>query len=77
MRTIPSTDLHVVEWSHSQNALHIQPLDKSLRTARERFSANEAAPNDFAVVFVGEKEEAHKIAEQLRPLLRNREAMPV
>ena len=77
MRTIPSTDLHVLEWSQSQNALHIQPLEKSLRAARERFSINKAAQDDYAIVFIGDKDEVHRMAEQIRPLLRNREAMPV
>lgn len=75
MRTIPETGLFVLEWSQSQNALHIQTLDKTLRAARERFSVNKAAPNDFTIVFIGEEDEVHKMAEQIRPLLRSREEL--
>lgn len=75
MRTIPTTGLYVLEWSQSQNALHIQPLEKSMRAARERFSVNKAAPNDFAIVFLGDEDEVNQMAEQIRPLLRSREAL--
>lgn len=75
MRTIPTTGLYVLEWSQSQNALHIQPLDKSLRDARERFSVNKAAPNDFTILFLGEQDEVQKMAESIRPLLHSREEL--
>lgn len=77
MRTPPTTGLYVLEWSQSQNALHIQPLEKTLRAARERFSVNKPAPNDFTIVFLGEEDEVHKMAEQIRPLLRSREELRV
>lgn len=75
MRTIPTTGLYVLEWSQSQNALHIQPLDKSLRDARERFSVNNAAPNDYTILFLGEHEEVQQMAESIRPLLLSREEL--
>ena len=74
MRTAPTTGLYVVEWSKQQNALHVQTMDKATKDALNRFLANETTSGDYVVVYVGDEEKAHFVANQLRPYLASREA---
>ncbi|UXC37337.1 hypothetical protein [Cupriavidus gilardii] len=71
-REVPTTGLYVVEWSKSQCQLHVQPLELFLRRSRARFVADDAPPNDYEIVHVGDRKSADLVADQMRPIVAER-----
>lgn len=63
-------DLHVLEWSKRQNAFHIQALVHTVTRNQMAFVDNRT--HDFLVLFVGEKEACHQMADNWRNRLRER-----
>ena len=62
----------VLEWSQSTNNFHIQPLEYTLAGNQERFLAD-VAPNDYHVIFVGEKDACHRMADNNRQKIHERD----
>lgn len=67
---MPSTQ-YALEWSKKQNAFHIHPLDAALHAAKTTFWID--GDNDYRIIHVGEKEECHKLADECRVILIERQ----
>lgn len=61
-------------WSCSQNALHIEPLERLLSLNRESYRDNE--PVYYAPIAIGSLAEMQAAAENIRPTLIQRERAP-
>ena len=66
--------LWVLEWSQSQNALHIQPLEKTLAFNRRLYANDTKCINDYRVLHVGSRDECEAMANSCRQTLRARES---
>jgi hypothetical protein len=64
---------HALLWSHAQNALHIEPLERTLSLNRESYRDNE--PVRYAPIAVGTLEEMQATAESIRATLAGRETV--
>lgn len=66
------TDLYVLEWSQSTNNFHIQPLANVCAANQMAFIEDKRRP-DYHILFVGEKESVHRMADQWRDRVSERE----
>ena len=66
--------LWALEWSQSQNAFHIQPLDKTLAFNRRLYVEGKRCLNDYRVIHVGMRAECEAMANSCRQTLRARES---
>jgi len=64
-------DQHVLLWSCSQNALHVEPVERMLELNRQACACNRAG--DYRPLAMGTRAEAEAAAEKLRPHLIRRE----
>jgi len=64
-------ELWVLEWSQKTNNFHIQKLKYTLANNQLGFMENRPL-NDYHVLFVGEKEACHQMAENQRSKLKDR-----
>lgn len=55
-------DKYVLEWSASQRAFHIQPLEDSLEANRRRFSQRPVCPYDWVPMFIGSYDACEVVA---------------
>lgn len=61
---------YALEWSKSQNCFHVQKLQYALNAATANFYNDN--DNDYKIIFVGEKDECHDVADDLRFVLLER-----
>ncbi|WP_422846888.1 hypothetical protein ACOYR4_13015 [Acidovorax sp. M14] len=66
-----STETHALLWSKKSNCFHIEPLPATVNNGLRFFRSN--STNDYLVIGVGSRDECGKKADELRPLLRERE----
>lgn len=72
-RSVPSPDrlaMHVLLWSQSQCALHIEPLMDMLTKNRRACAADHCM--DYVPLTIGTREECDAAASRLRPVLNER-----
>jgi hypothetical protein len=58
-------------WSQRQNALHIEPFEKTLSTNRQAYASNTGG--DYRVLFVGERKDVDAAPDALRSTMADRE----
>lgn len=63
----------LLEWSKSQQAVYIQPLFQAVNKAAQRFSNDQAPPNDYEAIFAGTREECDALASKVKAILLRRE----
>lgn len=75
MNTDPVTkidgEMWVLLWSHKQNALHIEPLERTLELNQRAYTDNK--PGDYRLLFVGYREDVDAAARSCRHMLKGRE----
>jgi len=64
--------LWILEWHHASNNIHIQPLAMTIQGNLARFRANQN-PGVWVPLFIETKAEVDETADQVRPLLIERE----
>lgn len=62
---------HVLLWSRSQSALHIEPLDQMLRSNRRAYISNQGT--DYVPIHLGSDDECHKASEIARQTMSDRQ----
>ena len=63
-------EVWVLLWSHSQNALHIEPLTSMHRSNLEAFTENRGM--DYVPLFVGSRSVVDIVANAVRPVCHAR-----
>lgn len=66
-----STETHALLWSKKSNCFHIEPLQATVNNGLRFFRSN--STNDYLVIGVGSLDECGKKADELRPLLQERD----
>lgn len=66
------TEQFVLLWSHRQNALHIETLDRHASLNRASYAAN--TPGDYRLLLVGTRAEIDATAASTRQTMLQREA---
>lgn len=61
----------VLEWSKNQNCFHIHPVERTLALNQQKF-INDEPINDYHVIFIGEKDVCHTMADNWRRRLIDR-----
>lgn len=69
--TTMNEQTHVLLWSQSQCALHIEPISDMLQENARAFAANRGM--DYVPIVFGSADECHAAAERVRPTLRTRQ----
>ena len=70
-----STETHALLWSKKGNCFHIEPLTDTAKKGRTFFLTN--STNDYLVIAIGTRDECGAKADELRPVLREREEVRV
>lgn len=65
------SDLYALLWSKSQNCFHVEEIERTARSG-QRF-LNENATNDYLLVSFGTREQVEHKADEMRPVLLERE----
>ena len=66
-----STETHALLWSKKSNCFHIEPLQAAMNNGLRFLRSN--STNDYLVIGVGSLDECGKKADELRPLLQERD----
>ncbi|MBL7090812.1 hypothetical protein [Acidovorax sp.] len=66
-----STEPHALLWSKKSNCFHIEPLQTTVDNGLRFFRSN--STNDYLVIAIGTRDECGAKADELRPVLRERE----
>lgn len=64
-------EMWVLLWSYKQNALHIEPLERTLALNRRAYTDNK--PGDYRLLFVGYREDVDAASRACRNTLKGRE----
>lgn len=67
-----AADWHVLLWSQSQNAFHIEPHQRMLESNRRAYADNRRM--DYIPIFIGTSDSCSEIAEKIRGTIRMRHA---
>jgi hypothetical protein len=67
------TEQHVLLWSQTQNALHIETLAKHASLNRAAYADN--TPGDFRLLVVGTRAEVEATAANIRPTMALRDVV--
>ena len=59
----------LLEWSKSQQAVHIQPLRCAIDRAAARFMEGEGPPNDYEAIFAGTREECDAMSHKVHRVI--------
>lgn len=65
---------HVLLWSQSQSAMHIEPAAEMLKKNRQAFLVNRR--NDYLPIVYGNLEYCRRVAERMRPIVHKRQNRP-
>lgn len=65
------TEQHVLLWSQSQNALHIETLAKHASLNRAAYADN--TPGDYRLLLVGTRADVEATAASIRPTMALRD----
>ncbi len=63
---------HVLLWSQSQNAFHLEPIKRMLDSNRTAYAEDRRM--DYVPVFIGTQDQCSVLAEKLRHTIRARHA---
>lgn len=63
--------MHALLWSQSQNAFHVEPLERACENGQRAFTENRRS--DYVLMAVGDPEEVQRAADKLRQVLLGRE----
>lgn len=67
-----TNDLFALLWSRRQNALHVEPLERTLSLNRTAYRDNQPI-NDYHPIYVGTQDECLKTADAVRSTIASRE----
>lgn len=59
-------------WSQRQNALHVEPLDAALSSARKSYADD--SPGDYRILFIGPRELVEGAADAMRNTMAARQS---
>ena len=63
--------LHVMLWSQSQNALHVEPLARMLRMNRRAYTEDRGM--DYVPLFIGSDDQCFELARSVGGTIRTRD----
>lgn len=66
-----SGDVHVMLWSQSQCALHIEPIERMLSSNRRAYADDRRM--DFVPLFVGSEDDCDALANAIRNTMHTRQ----
>lgn len=66
-------ELWALLWSKKSNGFHIEPLERTVKAGTRFFDEN--MTNDYLLIYVGTQEAVDQKADELRPLLLERDAV--
>ena len=72
LQVLAAPEIWVLLWSHSQNALHIEPLTEMHRSNLEAFNENRSM--DYVPLQIGSRADVDWAADHVRPAVHAREA---